>query len=210
MHNQDTAKDDFMESILEIIAKIKDYYIQDKKKDNKKEIDEKEVNGNEVSEYQKEGIAAETKFDDERILRFQKAMKEVMRETDSVQVSNFAQTFHDNPVESMKMLQSIVSERTVEDARELVKQARDTSSLLENIRSSINMNDPKAFEHISVLNALNSNEQKKVELAENILNGIRPLEQVEDNEHENRNKKDLELEKKNEKTKDREMDGPER
>lgn len=188
MHNQDTAKDDMLESILEIIAKVKDYYF--KKLKDKEKVDEKKENKTPI-QTEEVGAIGNSALDDERILSFQNAMKEVIRDTENKQVSTIAQSFHDNPVESMKMLQAVVAERTVEAAKELVVQSRETSKMYEEIRSSVNMDDPRALELISTLNHLHTNEGKKLELAENILSEIRPFNNESINNKEEESMKEI-------------------
>lgn len=147
-----------MESIMEILAKIAKYY---KTKSNAVE---------------QEDLADDPKYDDEKIKRFQSAMKEVIKETDNEHVKSIAQTFYDNPVESMKMLQSIVSEQAIKDTKELITLTEGTSKMLNDIKSSINMSDPRALDQIATINTLHSNEQMKLKLANNILGELRPLE----------------------------------
>lgn len=226
MHNQESTKDDFMESVFEILAKINKYYREFSK--TEKEVENNQIEqpnennaeGNsslETSESEKKihmqidlnvNISIDPKLDNDKIGRFQDVMKKVIEESLNSQVKTIAQTFHDNPVESMNLLQSIVSEKAIENSKELIKQTSDTQNMIENIRSTVNLNDPNAMNQIATLNYLHTNEQKKLDLANNLLNELKSLDKETINEDELT--KENKQENVKEKTKDREIDGPER
>lgn len=106
-------------------------------------------------------------------------MKEIIQETDKDEIKIIAQTFHDNPIESMKMLQPLFSDQQIAVAKELITLSKETSKMLEDVRGNINPTDPKALEYLSTLNHLNINENRKMELAQSVLDNIRPLENNE-------------------------------
>lgn len=171
MHNQDHTKDDFMEMMMELLEKIKEYYKASREVTAKEESEE-------IPEYK-----------DENILRFQKVMKEIINETDKEPIKAIAQTFHDNPIESMKMLQSFISEKTINDAKQLASLTKETSMMLESVRSSINPSDPNAMDQLATLNHLNIKENEKMALAQNVLNGLNPLESNKEVEKEEESSK---------------------
>lgn len=172
MHNQDTAKDDFMEAIMEIMNKLAEFYKINREEKKKEEEVKKEVDLETDSEQGEE-------IKDERVLRFQKAMKNIIENTESEQVKVIAQTFHDNPIESMKMLQAIVSEQTVENAQFLSNSALATEKFLGDVKSAINMDDPRAMDLIATLDALKNEAKNNHEIAESIVKDVRPLDQTE-------------------------------
>lgn len=218
MHNQEQTKDDFMEALMEIFAKINSYYKQISLKENVVKQDEMQVDAannslvdetNVKAEDEKEihmksdlniNINVDPKLDDEKINRFQNVMKKVIEEDTNEQINSIAKTFHDNPVESMKLLQSIVSKKAIESSLELKKMTQDTQKMIEEIRSTVNVNNPNAMDQISALNYLHSNEKKKFNLASNIINELKPLEKENETVKEHNTAK----------IKDKEMDGPAR
>lgn len=108
MHNQDTSKDDFLESIFEIANKIIDYF-----KERSKEL----------KDYQLE-------TNDDKLNEFQVDMKKVINETENEKTKQVAQTLHDNPEESMKIIQEVVKKRFENDIKE-------STAFLDGIKKSI-------------------------------------------------------------------------
>lgn len=175
MHNQDTAKDDFMEAIMEIMNKLAEFYKINKEKEEKnktKVAEKKEIDLESDSEKGEE-------ITDERVLRFQKAMKEIINETDKEDIKSIAQSFHDNPVESMKMLSAVISEQAVGKAQHLADKALSTGKLLGEVKSAINMNDPRAMDLIATIDALKNDAENDYEVAQSLIKDVRPLYQEE-------------------------------
>lgn len=154
MHNQDTAKDDFMEALMELLAKLKDHYF------TKKEVKEKEVSEEKPEE--------KVSVDDEKVLRFQRIMKEVISETNSEELAKLAKTFHDNPVESMKMLSAVVTPEVEKLSAAIVNATTQNMQLLEGIRNNLDPSNEKSLTAISMINSLITNEQKKLDVTNTI------------------------------------------
>ena len=175
MHNQDTTKDDFLETMLEIVELIKERY----RKIREDALKAKNITEEKTEKPEEKSEVIGQSNDDINIIRFQKIMKEIIQETDKDEIKIIAQTFHDNPIESMKMLQPLFSDQQIAVAKELITLSKETSKMLEDVRGNINPTDPKALEYLSTLNHLNINENRKMELAQSVLDNIRPLENNE-------------------------------
>lgn len=169
MHNTETAKDDFMEAIMEILSKVKEaFYLKSKKVQTKKKGEEKDTVGesNEAQEQKSNSSLKESPTgltDQDKITRFQLIMKEVIQETKSEDVANIAKTFHDNPKESMKMLASMIEPEINELKKMSELAAVESIKILESVRNNIDPSQGNSLETINLINALISNEEKKVE-----------------------------------------------
>lgn len=166
MHNQDTAKDDVMEAMFEIIRKLSDYYKRP----------EKQVENAEEIETKQELEQEEINIDDQRINKFQKAMKSIIKSEANDQVKKIAQTFYENPKDSMKMLQSVISDQAREEAKELATLTNESINHLKEIKSKIDMTDPKALDQLTFINILEEKEKRKSDLALSVLSEMNPLE----------------------------------
>lgn len=166
MHNQDTTKDDILEAIFELITRTEDYY----KRYKKQEFQERE------------SIDSSGQIDsNEKISKFQNAMQSIIESDADDRIKGIAKTFHDNPKESMKMLQSVISGQVIEQANELVGLTTETSNMIQLMRSNIDMSKPYAMDQLAILNQLNSQEEKKGKIANSILNELKTFELEEDN-----------------------------
>lgn len=195
MHNQDTAKDDVMEAIFGLIQRMNDYYKQMRK------------------ENENEPITAEETTNEDKLLNFQKAMKSIMESDADDRVKDIAKTFFEHPKDSMKMLQSIISQQALDQANELINLTGDTSKMIQSIRSSIDMSKPNSMDQIATLNQLEKQENRKSDLAKSILSELRPLDKEEENEKNllNENESDKSNKPREEIVReDIELDGPER
>ncbi len=195
MHNQDTAKDDVMEAIFGLIQRMNDYYKQMRK------------------ENENEPISAEESTNEDKLLNFQKAMKSIMESDADDRVKDIAKTFFEHPKDSMKMLQSIISQQALDQANELINLTGDTSKMIQSIRSSIDMSKPNSMDQIATLNQLEKQENRKSDLAKSILSELRPLDKEEENEKDllNKNESDKSNKPREEIVReDIELDGPER
>ncbi|MHC6167495.1 hypothetical protein [Bacillus velezensis] len=166
MHNQDTAKDDVMEAMFEIIRKLSDYYKRP----------EKQVENAEEIETKQELEQEEINIDDQRINKFQKAMKSIIESEANDQVKKIAQTFYEHPEDSMKMLQSVISDQAREEAKELATLTNESIKHLKEIKSKIDMSDPKALDQLTFINILEEKEKRKSDLALSVLSEMNPLE----------------------------------
>ncbi|MEK5105004.1 hypothetical protein MKX83_23985 [Cytobacillus sp. FSL M8-0252] len=165
MHNQDTAKDDVMEAIFELLKKTQEYL---NKKINSFSKDENLIEG------EKEEVNHNSNVN--KIERFQSAMKNILESDASDNVKKLAQTFHDHPKDSMKMLQSIISEQAIQQTKELTEMTSETSKMLKSIKEDIDMSKPNAMDQLAIINRLEKEENKKEKLANSILNELKPLE----------------------------------
>lgn len=166
MHNQDTAKDDVMEAMFEIIRKLSDYYKRP----------EKQVENAEEIETKQELEQEEINIDDQRINKFQKAMKSIIESEANDQVKKIAQTFYEHPKDSMKMLQSVISDQAREEAKELATLTNESINHLKEIKSKIDMTDPRALDQLTFINILEEKEKRKSDLALSVLSEMNPLE----------------------------------
>ena len=195
MHNQDTAKDDVMESIFGLIQKMNDYYKKMRR------------------ENENETIPVEETTNEDKLLNFQKAMKSIMESDADDRVKDIAKTFFEHPKDSMKMLQSIISQQALDQANELIKLTGDTSKMIQSIRSNIDMSKPNSMDQIATLNQLEKQENRKSDLAKSILSELRPLDKEEEKDKDvlNENESNKSIEPKEEIIReDIELDGPER
>lgn len=172
MHNQDTTKDDVMEAVFFILKKLME---QSKKKAKKKENEEEK---NQNKELIPETNMDKTKIeenhdkafgDNEKIERFKEKMSEIVNSDADDRVKEIADTFRKNPIESMKMLQSVLSDQIQHDAKELAKLTNESLKDLGEIKKKINMNEPDALNHIAFLNTLEGKEKRKHDLALSML-----------------------------------------
>ncbi|QII26972.1 hypothetical protein G3M81_23060 [Bacillus paralicheniformis] len=171
MHNQDTAKDDVMEAMFVLLKKLGELYRKDTKTEQELHKDDKEEEKNDVSDTS-----------EKKVLKFQKAMKNILESDADQKVKEIAKTFYDHPKDSMKMLQSIISEQARNDARELVKETNESLKLIKKLKSEINMSDSRALDHIAFINILEDKEQKKSDYALSVLSEMNPLEKNETKE----------------------------
>ncbi|NUH84738.1 hypothetical protein HUN92_13515 [Bacillus firmus] len=195
MHNQDTAKDDVMEAIFGLIQKMNDYYKKMRR------------------ENENETIPVEETTNEDKLLNFQKAMKSIMESDADDRVKDIAKTFFEHPKDSMKMLQSIISQQALDQANELIKLTGDTSKMIQSIRSNIDMSKPNSMDQIATLNQLEKQENRKSDLAKSILSELRPLDKEEEKDKDvlNENESNKSIEPKEEIIReDIELDGPER
>ncbi|MEH2980233.1 hypothetical protein [Bacillus amyloliquefaciens] len=166
MHNQDTAKDDVMEAMFEIIRKLGEYYKRP----------EKQVENEEEIEVEQENEHEETSIDDKKINKFQEAMNSIIESDANEQVKKIAKTFYDHPKDSMKMLQSVISDKAREEAKELAALTNESMKQLREIKSKIDMKDTRALDQLAFINILEEKEKRKSDLALSVLSEMNPLE----------------------------------
>lgn len=160
MHNQDTTKDDFLETLMAVFEELKKYYQERfmSKSEDDKALEEEVHNEKDVS-----------KNNDEKKTNFQEAMQSIIDNTEDPKMREVAQTLYDNPEESMKMLSAVNSQRAKAISNELISLTKGTNEMIEQVKSNVDMEHPNALDHIQTLNSLQNNEQKKVILAESII-----------------------------------------
>ncbi|MCM3227567.1 hypothetical protein [Terribacillus saccharophilus] len=156
MHNQDTAKDDFLESLFEILEKLKEQY-------------ERLLRRRKEGQDGADSIHESLDEKDKKIEGFKVSMQNIIDSDASAGVKKIAADFMNNPEESMKFLSTVNAKQTHTLAKEMAELTQQSLDAIKEAKNGINMENPRALDNLSVLNKLEENEKEKLNKANEIL-----------------------------------------
>ncbi len=113
MHNQDTAKDDFLESLFDIVNKTLDYF--------KKKM-ENQTEENSIS-------------NEDKIEEFTGNIQSIIDNSDNEKTKAVAKTLLEKPVESMEIMRELMNNKLQEESLEITKTLNGINQDLELLKS---------------------------------------------------------------------------
>lgn len=184
MHNQDTARDDFMEALMAMFVKLKEWYEkqrEDFKKENKDTV-------NELS-------------DSEKIDKFKESMKYIIETNISEEVNGLAQKLFENPIEGMTLIKDMIQNNKQEIYAQFDKINEKNKSAINEMKTAINKEYPENKKVISALDSL----EKRTEINDILITEMKLKDEFEKENKEVIIESELELEPKNIKDKEQKL-----
>lgn len=184
MHNQDTARDDFMEALMAMFVKLKEWYEkqrEDFKKENKDTV-------NELS-------------DSEKIDKFKESMKYIIETNISEEVNGLAQKLFENPIEGMTLIKDMIQNNKQEIYAQFDKINEKNKNAISEMKTAINKEYPENKKVISALDSL----EKEGKNNEILINEMKLKDGIEKENKEEIIEQELELEPNNIKDKKQEL-----
>jgi len=160
MHNQDTTKDDLLETFLELAKDFQKYLMQQFKElmkqrelQKKAEALEKQLsdslNNNDTGEYKD----------------FKDAMKYISENSTNPKVKEMAKLFHDNPKDGLALLQDANKQQGIEASKRIDQTSPVIISTLKKVQLINNNRDVPDQQVANTIKQLIDNEEKNMEVA---------------------------------------------